>query len=246
MREERKEERQKGRKEEERADGNRSPSTIARAKTFCYSRAWKPLTPINKDSSARSEGCRSSEEWTGTTRFQIPRTRLLEGYKWVTGRRTKPNRLPDQTIYGLKLGHDAQRNKKKHIAEWAEKNAKLQAARRNRGILEVLTDDKDYLKVIADVRLKLEKDTDLTMSCIETEDSRWKPQASATSIAASEEQSDSENTGACRKVRRQHMDHIAEKKYVGSFQNGLVHTSGSIQEAMKIPEAKAAVDKEWK
>ena len=33
------------RKEEERADRNRSPSTIARTGTFCYSRAWKPLTP---------------------------------------------------------------------------------------------------------------------------------------------------------------------------------------------------------
>ena len=30
---------------EERADRNRSPSTIARTGPFCYSRAWKPLTP---------------------------------------------------------------------------------------------------------------------------------------------------------------------------------------------------------
>ena len=38
MREERK-------NEEERADRNRSPSTIARTGPFCKSRAWKPLTP---------------------------------------------------------------------------------------------------------------------------------------------------------------------------------------------------------
>ena len=40
------------------------------------------------------------------------------------------------------------------------------------------------------------------------------------------------------------MEHIAEKGCVGSFHCGLVHKPGSIQEAMKIPDAKAAVDKE--
>ena len=44
VREEITKERKKERKEE-RADRNRSPSTIARTGTFCYSRAWKPLTP---------------------------------------------------------------------------------------------------------------------------------------------------------------------------------------------------------
>ena len=42
-----------------------------------------------------------------------------------------------------------------------------------------------------------------------------------------------------------HLGHIAEKGYVGSFHYGLVHKPVSLHEAMKIPEAKAAVDKEW-
>ena len=41
----------------------------------------------------------------------------------------------------------------------------------------VLTDDKDYLKVIADARLKLRKDAALALPCSEKEDSRGKPQA---------------------------------------------------------------------
>ena len=48
VREERKkkeERRKKKGRKEERADRNRSPSTIARTGTLCYSRAWKPLTP---------------------------------------------------------------------------------------------------------------------------------------------------------------------------------------------------------
>ena len=70
-------------------------------------------------------------------------------------RRSK--RLPDQTVYGPKLWYYFQETTGKHDAERSEENAKLQAARRNRGIHEVLTDDKVYFKVIADARLKLEK-----------------------------------------------------------------------------------------
>ena len=49
------------------------------------------------------------------------------------------------------------------------------------------------------------------------------------------------NTEACRKVKRQHMEHSAEKSSVGRLHYGLVHKSVSIQVAMKIPEAEAAV-----
>ena len=44
--ERKKKKKKKKKKEEERADRNSSPSTIARTGPFCYSRAWKPLTPI--------------------------------------------------------------------------------------------------------------------------------------------------------------------------------------------------------
>ena len=118
----------------------------------------------------------------------------------------------------------------------------LQATRRNRGIYEVLTDDKDYFKVIGDARLKLEKDTALLLPSIEKDDSRGTLQALVTSIDVSEERLDSENAGACGRVKREHMDHIAEKGYVGSFHCGLAHKPVSMQEATKIPEAKAAVD----
>ena len=57
------------------------------------------------------------------------------------------------------------------MTEWAEESAKLQAARRNRGKYKELTHDKDYFKVIAGARLKLEKDTVPAMPCIVREDS---------------------------------------------------------------------------
>ena len=53
-----------------------------------------------------------SVEWTGSTRFQIPRTRVLEGYKWFFGRPTKIQKTTSQSENGFKLGHKYQRNKK--------------------------------------------------------------------------------------------------------------------------------------
>ena len=41
------------------------------------------------------------------------------------------------------------------------------------------------------------------------------------------------------------MERIIEEGYVGSFHCALAHKSVSIREALKIPEGKAAVDKEW-
>ena len=66
-----------------------------------------------------------------------------------------------------------------------------------------------------------------------------------TSIDCSEEQSDSENTVPCGKVKRQHMDHIAEKGYVGSFHNGLVHKPFSFQEVMKIQKSESQWVQKW-
>ena len=75
------------------------------------------------------------------------------------------------------------------------------------------------------------------MPCIAREDT----QAVVTSGDTSEEQSDAENTGTGGKVKRQQMDHIAEKGYVRSCHYGPLHVLVFIQEAMKMPDAKAAV-----
>ena len=65
-----------------------------------------------------------------------------------------------------------QETKETYCAQWAEESAKLRAARRYRGIDEVVADDKDYFKVIADARLRLEKDTASATPSIEQNDSR--------------------------------------------------------------------------
>ena len=83
------------------------------------------------------------------------------------------------------------------------------------------------------------------MPSIEKDDSRGEPQAVATSIDASEEQSNPETTEHAGEVKRQQMDHIAEQGHVESVHDRLVIKPITVQEAMKTPETKAAVDEEW-
>ena len=125
------------------------------------------------------------------------------------------------------------------------RKTELQAARRNIGIFQVLAGDEDYIKVIAQARLKLDKDSALAMPCIGMNGkSSGQHEATLTSIDASTGQTHPGDKGACGKVK-QHVDHIAGEGYVSSFRYGLVHRPIHIQEALKISGAKAAINKEW-
>ena len=60
----------------------------------------------------------------------------------------------------------SKKQKNKEIAVWEKAHARLHAARCNRGIHEVSADANDYLKVIADARLKPENRTVPVVSCV--------------------------------------------------------------------------------
>ena len=89
-----------------------------------------------------AKGVNLLEEWTGTTRFQILRSRLLEGYKWVIERPTKIQKTtrPDSIRLEAWIPF-SKKQKEAEIAEWAEESAKLQATRHNRRTEEKLTED---------------------------------------------------------------------------------------------------------
>ena len=82
----------------------------------------------------------------------------------------------------------------------------------------------------------------LLLCCaLRRDDSRGKPQAGATSFDA-RRRSDSEKTGACGKVKRQHMEHIADKG-ARSFHYGLVQKPVPVQVALKIPKIRSRCGK---
>ena len=134
--------------------------------------------------------------------------------------------LPVRTIFFWKLGPDA----------------KLQAARHNRGSHDVSADDNDYLKVIADPRLKLEQQTVPVMPCVLCSQSLRRRQPAILQFDASDTWNP--HTDA-RGSDSSHVGHISGKGHVGIFHYGLVHKPIPTPEALQIPKAIAAVDKEW-
>ena len=100
-------------------------------------------------------------------------------------------------------------------------------------------DNQGYCHAMDDGRMHMEMDAVRVNPCMQKA-------TGATSIVASDERSDSPNPGSCGKVNRQHMDHIAEPRHVGSFHHCLAHKQISVQEAMKMPEFRAAVNFFWK
>ena len=116
----------------------------------------------------RSAGCPSF--WGVDRDHKIPdltykNSWWIHVWKWKTHENPKHNQ--DRLQNGMKLGQGYPRNNKEDkIAGWTEENARRQAARRNRGIYKVLTDDKDDFKMVADARLELEKDTAPAVPCV--------------------------------------------------------------------------------
>ena len=101
------------------------------------------------DFGTAAEGVNLSEEWIGTRGFSILHTWLLDEFKWTNGRPTTNPRTsrPDSFRPEARISscHHQQAN---YVAEWTKESVKLQAARRNRGIDKVWTDDIDYFKMI--------------------------------------------------------------------------------------------------
>ena len=98
----------------------------------------------------------------------------------------KSTRRPDQTVHDLKIVSDSSRKTCKTIAYWAKESAQLHEASHKRGIHE------SFCSAVH----------------LENDDSRCQLLAVATSIHASEEQ----NTRPYENVKRQQMDHKAEKR----------------------------------
>ena len=152
----------------------------------------------------------------------------------------RSKRLADRTVFGLKLGHNYSRSKKRQM-NWQNGQKKVPNCKQHAATKEptrLLTDDTDDFKVTAEARLTLEK----RCSCCAM---HWEEKSRQTSGNWSHW-----GTGSFRKDRSMRNSetttcgpHRRKKGDVGSFHCGLVHNPVFIEEAMQIPEAKAAVDK---
>ena len=112
-----------------------------------------------------------SEDWTGTARFQILRTRL-EGHIWVSGRPTKIQKITRQASIWPEACMQLSKNSSKKKLQIGRKKMPNCREHTATQIYEVSIDSKDYLKVNADARLQFEKGLGPAMPFIMREDSK--------------------------------------------------------------------------
>ena len=157
--------------------------------------------------------------------FILLRPRSPPGHKWIAGGLTKSQKTsrPDHICPEIwsAMGKKQQAAEK---AEWEALQPKLKAARDKRGLWEIPADDKDYLKILSDVRAKLSVPVAPAMPLF---------QSAMASLQSSGGPDAQQSSGA----KRQRQDRAADKG-PSEFWFGLVHTP------VPMP-AQESLHKEW-
>ena len=197
------------------------------------------------DDSWNIDGSRNlSDPWTGFTQFT-----LLEpdGFLWSGWRLTRKQLTsrPDHLWPELRksMGKHA---KLKEKQKWSEEKLHLENARKLRGIYFIDTEDTEFKETIKIARKKLETSVAPAMpfkilkNCGSGALNKTK-----TKLACILEADESTRLRMGNSIPHHHEDHIAGKGENSLQHYNLVHKFIPMPQAMKIPAAKPAVDKEW-
>ena len=151
-----------------------------------------------------------------------------------------------------KIGKAAQNREKQ---EWAKEKPKLDNARRLRGIYFIDPDDEEYREIYQKREEKTGRLVAPAMPCERTPNGITNVTAKAedcirknskTVYGCIVESHESTRQRVESSQPKNHEDHIAGKGFTSMSHYNLVHKFIPMPQAMKIPDAKAAVDKEWK
>ena len=205
-----------------------------------------------------------SGQWTGRTTFTLLKSKPPPGFKWVEGRLTKiqKSKRPD-SIRPEEWPHLSRKDQLREIALWQEEGPKRQQARdaRARHYIEEAEVD-EYTKILAKAKeefgipiasampccgymmkakiKQLEDELDATGSISEALDDT-NPSDRGDSIRNWKQRTLWPNKDAARS----HQDKIGESSTASIFFFAMVHKPIPLPKAMKIPAARAAIDKEW-
>ena len=182
-----------------------------------------------------------SDPWTGFTQFT-----LLE-YVWSGERLTRkqltsrPNHLWPELWKSM--GKHA---KLKEKQKWSEEKLHLDNARKLRGIHFIDPEDTEFKETVKNARKKLETSVAPAMPCkIMKNCGSSAFNKSKTKLACILEADESTRMRMGNSIPHHHEDHIAGKGENSVQHYNLVHKFIPMPQAMKIPSAKAAVDKKW-
>ena len=132
-------------------------------------------------------------------------------------------------------------------AKWSKEKLHLDNARKLRGIYFIDPEDKEFKETIKNARKKLETSVAPAMSCKIMKKNCGSCGSSKvrTKLACILEVDESTRMRMGNSIPSNHEDHIAGKGENSLQHYNLVHKFIPVPQAMKIPAAKAAVDKEW-
>ena len=146
-----------------------------------------------------------------------------------------------------KMGKNA---KLKERQKWSHEKPQLDNARKLRGIYFIDHEDKEFKETIKNARKKLETPVAPAMPCKISKNNKNcgngnKSNKAKSKLACFLEASESTRMRMEESLPKYHEDHIAGKGDNSLQHYNLVHKFIPMPQAMKIPAAKAAVDKEW-
>ena len=178
-----------------------------------------------------------SGSWTGFTQFILLEEKPPDGYMWSGGRLTRKQftSRPDHLWPELwkSMGKSA---KLKEKQKWSNEKLHLENAR-----------NKEFKETIKNARKKLETSVAPAMPCKIMKKNCGSSGSNKikTKLACILEADESTRLRMGNSVPNYHEDHIAGKGDNSIQHYNLVHKFIPMAQAMKIPAAKAAVDKEW-
>ena len=180
-----------------------------------------------------------SDPWTGSTQFTLLEEKPPEGYMWSGERLTRKQLTsrPDHLWPELwkSMGKYA---KLKEKQKWLNEKLHLEKARKFRGIYFIDLEDKEFKETIKNARKKLETPIAPVMPCkiMKMKCGSGGSNKIKTKLACILEADESTRLRMGNSLPNHHEDHIAGKR-----DNSLQHYNL----VMLIPDAKAAVEKEW-
>ena len=192
-----------------------------------------------------------SDSWTVFTHFiLLISENLPEGYLW-SGERLTRKQLTSRTYHlwpelWIEIGKKCPAEVEAKVHE----KPKLDIARKLRGIYFIDTEDKEFKETIKNARKTLETPMAPAMLCKTSKNSQHGATRGKTNEIKSKfvcilEASETTRLRMEESLPNYHEDHIAGKGDNSLQHFNLVHKFIPMPQAMKIPAAKAAVDKEW-
>ena len=188
-----------------------------------------------------------SDPWTGFTQLTLLDEKAPDGYMWSAERSTRKQLTsrPDDLWPELwkSMGKHA---KLKEKQKWSEEKLHLENGRKLRGIYFIDSEDTEFKETIKNARKKLETSVAPAMPCkIMKNCGSGASNKIKTKLACILEAGESTRMRMGNSIPHDHEDHIAGKGENPLQHYNLVHKFNPMPQAMKIPAAKAAVDKEW-